>query len=73
MEAIKTIVGKHLANLFIENVAFEIAAFSETAEKEIKEAERKCERRMKFCEYLRRSFLWSGYRHAFDNYQKYEI
>ena len=70
MEVIKTLVGKHLANLFTENVAFKIAEFLEIAEEEIKEAERRYDRRMKICEYMRRSFLRRGSRHAFGNYTR---
>ena len=55
-----------MVNLFIDNVAFQIAEFLEMTEAQ----KRKYERRVKLCELTRRSFLRRGYRHAFDNYQK---
>ena len=66
MEMSKSIVGERVENLFLENVASKILELLEMTEAQ----KRNYERRMQFCENTRSYVLWSGYRHAFDNYQK---
>ena len=66
MEVIKTIVGKHVENLFLENVAFNILEFLEMTDAQ----KRKYERRRRFYETLQHYRLKRGWKHHFDSYGK---
>ena len=66
MEAVKTIVGKHVENLFLENVAFKILEFLEMTD----DQKRKNERRRGFYETLQHFRLKRGWTHHFDRYGK---
>ena len=66
MEVIKTIVGKHVENLFLENVAFKILEFLEMTDAQ----KRKYKRRIGFFETLQHYRLKRGLRHHFERYTK---
>ena len=66
MEVVKTIVGKHVENLFLENVAFKILEFLEMTE----DQKKNYENRMGFYEVLKYYRLKSGWKFRFDRYGK---
>ena len=66
MEMSKSIVGKHVENLFLENVASNILEFLEMTDAQ----KRKYERRRGFYETLQHYRLKRGWKHHFDSYGK---
>ena len=66
MEVTKTIVGKHVENLFLENVAFKLLEFLELTEDQKLE----CAKRMMFYETLQAYRLKRNWKVPFEKYKK---
>ena len=66
MDVLKTIVGKHLNNMFLENVALNVARFLEMTRKE----KREYEDRVDFCNSLEAYLLKRNHMAKFEKYQK---